>query len=70
MAGNLPLLPHLLIVKGETLSTSATSFTVNKSGRSSSETLFGILKLFISHDFRGCQAGKLNILTKMRYYDS
>ena len=39
MAGSLPLLPHLLIVKGETRKTSATSLTVNKSGKFSSDNL-------------------------------
>lgn len=35
MAGSLPLLPHLLIVSGETRRSSATSRTVRRSGKSS-----------------------------------
>lgn len=33
MAGSLPLLPHRLMVRGETRRSSATSRTVNRSGR-------------------------------------
>ena len=33
IAGSLPLLPHLLMVNGETRSTCATSRTVSRSGR-------------------------------------
>ncbi len=33
MAGSLPRLPQRLMVKGETLKSSATSRTVNRSGR-------------------------------------
>ena len=36
IAGNLPLLPQRLMVRGETLKISATSRTVSKSGKSSS----------------------------------
>ena len=43
MAGSLPLLPHLLIVRGETRKTSATSLTVKRSGRFSSDNLSAIL---------------------------
>ncbi len=40
IAGSFPLLPHLLMVKGETLKSSATSRTVRRSGSSSSLTFF------------------------------
>lgn len=38
MAGSLPFFPHLLIVSGEILKSSATSFIVIRSGRSASDT--------------------------------
>ena len=40
IAGSLPRFPQRLMVKGETLKISATSETVNKSGRLSKESLF------------------------------
>lgn len=43
IAGNLPRLPHLLIVKGETLKMLATSLTVSKSGRFSNDILSDIV---------------------------
>ena len=38
IAGNFPLLPHLLIVSGETLRISATSRTVSRSGKELSDS--------------------------------
>ena len=43
MAGSLPLLPHLLIVNGETLKTCATSLTVSRSGRLSIDMFWLII---------------------------
>jgi len=40
IAGNFPRFPHLLIVRGETRSMSATSLTVRRSGSSSSFIFF------------------------------
>lgn len=40
MAGSLPRLPQRLMVRGETLSSSATSRTVSRSGRSSRVGVF------------------------------
>ncbi len=55
IAGSFPLLPHLLIVRGETRKTSATSLTVNRSGKFSRDILSAILTQYISQPFRGCQ---------------
>ncbi len=48
IAGSLPLLPQRLMVSEETRRISATSFTVNKSGRFSSDNLSAILLQCIS----------------------
>ncbi|KKQ92549.1 MAG: ABC-type transport system involved in Fe-S cluster assembly, permease and ATPase component [Candidatus Woesebacteria bacterium GW2011_GWA2_40_7] len=55
IAGSFPRLPHLLIVKGETRRTSATSRTVRRSGRFSNLTFFfGSSILFMLYILCSC----------------
>ena len=72
IAGSFPRLPHLLIVRGETLKTWATSFTVSKSGSSSKLSLllsFIIYKLLgsILRQLLLSQAGLLSYQTDPHY---
>jgi len=58
IAGNLPFLPHLLMVRGETRRMSATSRIVKRSGKSSSDT-FGFFLLVTDMEpyYRGASQG-------------
>lgn len=62
IAGSLPLLPQRLIVSGETRNTSATSLTVRRSGKFSSDNLSAILTQCISHPQRLCQPLNFHLL--------
>lgn len=67
MAGSLPRLPQRLMVSGETRKSSATSRTVKRSGRFSSDSCFfgvavsltAIVLRTISERFASCQPRKI-----------
>lgn len=60
MAGSLPFLPQRFMVKAETLSRSATSLIVKRSGKSDSDTFAEGLNLFVIVCIIKCKIALVN----------
>jgi hypothetical protein len=66
IAGSLPLLPHLFIVRGDTRRILATSLTVNKSGQSSPIPMGTSFEpSFVPRLCSGLRAGKAEVCKLM-----